>query len=310
MNVVVDKFRELTGFTGKISIMGHSLGSIISWDILANQDPSLHSEYEDLVPQGDNPTDEALQVPNVSPISECSGEPERTDPPATAPIASPLYPQLNYPVDNFFLLGSPVPVFLLIRNQRKPLSADFSLPGCNRVFNIFHPYDPVAYRIEPCIDRRNADFEPIIMKHWNGGFRVQYQTKRLWKKIVETTWKQQQNIVEAFEAGIAGMGLLDAASNALHEEDAVSVASSSDENRVSHIVTGSLNRGRRIDFMLQEKEIENANEYVAAFAAHSCYWTEKDLSLFVARQIYLSTLESATEEAGQYWESVPASSGE
>lgn len=45
--------------------------------------------------------------------------------------------------------------------------------------------------------------------------------------------------------------------------------------------------------MLQEKEIENANEYVAALAAHSCYWLEKDLSLFVARQICLRELERA-----------------
>jgi hypothetical protein len=61
-------------------------------------------------------------------------------------------------------------------------------------------------------------------------------------------------------------------------------------------VTGSLNRGHRIDYMLQEKEIENANEYVAALAAHSCYWLEKDLGLFIARQICLRALE---REAGE-----------
>jgi hypothetical protein len=43
-----------------------------------------------------------------------------------------------------------------------------------------------------------------------------------------------------------------------------------------------------------EKEIENANEYVAALAAHSSYWTEKDFALFIARQIYLSSMEKAT----------------
>jgi hypothetical protein len=49
--------------------------------------------------------------------------------------------------------------------------------------------------------------------------------------------------------------------------------------------------------MLQEKEIESANEYVAALAAHSSYWVEKDLSLFVARQIYLSSLERVVQYA-------------
>jgi hypothetical protein len=50
------------------------------------------------------------------------------------------------------MLGSSLAVILMIRNQRKPLSADFTLNGCSRVFNIFHPYDPVAYRIEPLLD--------------------------------------------------------------------------------------------------------------------------------------------------------------
>ena len=49
--------------------------------------------------------------------------------------------------------------------------------------------------------------------------------------------------------------------------------------------------------MLQEREIEHANEYVAALAAHSSYWVEKDLSLFIARQIYLSGLEQASQYA-------------
>ena len=48
--------------------------------------------------------------------------------------------------------------------------------------------------------------------------------------------------------------------------------------------------------MLQEKEIENANEYVAALAAHSSYWLEKDLSLFIAHQICLRSLERETTE--------------
>jgi hypothetical protein len=49
--------------------------------------------------------------------------------------------------------------------------------------------------------------------------------------------------------------------------------------------------------MLQEREIEHANEYVAALAAHSSYWAEKDLSLFIARQISLSVLERAAQYA-------------
>jgi hypothetical protein len=92
---------------------------------------------------------------------------------------------------------------------------------------------------------------------------------------------------------MAALGLLDNASFGLEddEDDSESEMSSS----VADQVTGNLNRGQRIDYMLQEKEIEAANEYVAALAAHSCYWFEKDLSLFLARQICLRDLERTTE---------------
>jgi hypothetical protein len=52
--------------------------------------------------------------------------------------------------------------------------------------------------------------------------------------------------------------------------------------------------------MLQEREIEKANEYVAALAAHSCYWLEKDLSLFIARQICLRALERETSDGKSF----------
>lgn len=114
----------------------------------------------------------------------------------------------------------------------------------------------------------------------------------------------QRNVVDAFEQSMAGMGFLDATVEA--EDDEVDedqlgdsdVTSAVSEPQLSQggIVTGQLNQGRRIDYVLQEKEIESANEYVAALAAHSSYWMEKDLSLFIARQIYLSTLERSAAE--------------
>jgi hypothetical protein len=130
---------------------------------------------------------------------------------------------------------------------------------------------------------------------------MQYQTKRLWKKIVDKALKTQENIIETLESAIASLGLL--GSNPAGEEgqddssSTSSSASSRPESLPRHrLITGNLNRGQRIDYMLQEKEIEAANEYFAALAAHSCYWLEKDLSLFVARQICIRDLERSSED--------------
>eukprot|EP00977_Amphora_coffeiformis_P014503 scaffold4063_cov178-Amphora_coffeaeformis.AAC.5 len=272
MNTVVKKFCQLTGFRGRISLIGHSLGSVLSFDILANQNIDLYvGDQEGFIPgvASQDSLESFVSARSTERSGEGSGSNEGTEhdmePELFVPTATPnevqtttmhrhqfAYPQLDFEVDNFFLLGSPLAVFLMIRNQQQPLREDYYLRGCQRVFNIFHPYDPVAYRIEPCLDPRNADFEPTIMSHWNGGFRVQYHTKRLWRKLVDTTYRTQQNVVEAFEASMAAMGLLDTTSEALtadDEEDDEMSASESSESRSNYIMTGQLNQGRRIDYV-------------------------------------------------------------
>ena len=159
MNSVVERFRKLTEFSGRVSLVGHSLGSIISWDILAHQlrvdesrpglpDVPSHGSLASTISGYFSPTTEMSYLYGYAPEVTSPTVDGGTNPYApTIPAlhqSAPLYqyPQLEFEVDNFFLLGSPVAVFLMIRNQRKPLSEDFSLPGCHRVFNIFHPYDP------------------------------------------------------------------------------------------------------------------------------------------------------------------------
>ena len=306
MNVVVENFQKLTGFEGEISVVGHSLGSVIAWDILDNQTSSSEVEIlgSDIVKtsNGDEPArSESVGVSSVESNTDADLGDEGTiyfdDVRSHGSIKAgeekclkrAIYPQLGFNVENAFMLGSPIGVFLMIRNQQKPLSTDFALRGCARVFNIFHPYDPVAYRIEPLLDPKNAEIDPKIMPHWYGGFRFQYQTKRMWRKIVLQTIRTQESVIETLESGIASLGLLDGAAHDFEDDD--DIESGTSQQNSPRVVTGNLNSGQRIDFMLQEKEIENANEYVAALAAHSCYWLEKDLSLFIARQICLLALE-------------------
>ena len=299
MNFVVRKFRDVTGFAGKVSVIGHSLGSIIAWDLLANkqslqeENGLSHDQKRGDEPETYTPPAEFQHTSCVTGLEHDEASPSQQNPPSaleerTLDIACP---ELEFEVENAFMLGSPIPVFLMIRNQQELLREDFSLPGCKRIFNIFHPFDPIAYRLEPLIDPRNAETEPNIIPHWNGGYRVQYQTKRLWKRIVVETKKTQQSLMQAVEAQMSRLGLLDTLPD--DDDETLSILS---EDAPLDPICGNLNQGRRIDFMIQEKEIENASEYVAALSAHSSYWTEKDLSLFVARQIVRSTLESAWVE--------------
>lgn len=309
-NLVVHKFLSHTGIDPKklkISILGHSLGSIISWDILSHQ-RSLHGSRA-ISPRSSDVEDRPEFIsPRMDWIEGGPSTPEKK-----RLAQEPAYPQLNFEVSNFFMLGSPVAVFLMLRNQHRPLSDTFSLPGCKRVFNIFHPYDPVSYRIEPLLDPHNAEVEPKLISHWKGGFRVQYQTKFMLRKFLDETRRTQKNMIEAVEKGIMDIGLIDASTDGLVEdgeddEDASSISSS--DSKYQAVQCGNLNQGRRIDYMLQEKEIENANEYVFALSAHSSYWTQKDLSLFIARQLFRCRNNGASRDDGGFGKGITGQTSE
>ena len=56
---------------------------------------------------------------------------------------------------------------------------------------------------------------------------------------------------------------------------------------------GKLNKGRRIDYVLQEAPYESFNDYVFALASHACYWESEDTILLITKEIY--DLEHTTD---------------
>ena len=59
------------------------------------------------------------------------------------------YLQLIFPIRNYFLLGSPLGMFGSVYFEEPYVRA--KLPTCDKFFNLFHPSDLVANRIEPLI---------------------------------------------------------------------------------------------------------------------------------------------------------------
>ncbi|KAI7805172.1 phospholipase DDHD1, partial [Triplophysa rosa] len=83
--------------------------------------------------------------------------------------SSKTSPDLKFKVENFFCMGSPLAVFLALRGVRPGSNGtqDHILPKsiCQRLFNIFHPTDPVAYRLEPLILKHYSNIAPVQI-HW------------------------------------------------------------------------------------------------------------------------------------------------
>jgi hypothetical protein len=160
-------------FRGKISFIGHSLGSAIMFDILCHQ---RGERKPSRINTGRNQQRESYQA------------------------------QLDFEVEDFFALGSPIGLFQMLKGRTiaarktknmKPAQTPFgdiddpflgsgtssantkknsgyfeittSSPMCQRVFNIFHPTDPISYRLEPLISPVMGNLKPQPLPYTKKG---------------------------------------------------------------------------------------------------------------------------------------------
>ncbi|NWS74762.1 DDHD1 Phospholipase, partial [Crotophaga sulcirostris] len=156
----------------KVSIVSHSLGCVITYDIMTGWNPV--KLYEQLLQEEEELEDswmsyeeqrllEELYVTKQR-LREIEGRLHELKVSATSKT-----PVLKFKVENFFCMGSPLAVFLALRGVRPGNSGsqDHILPRtiCNRLLNIFHPTDPVAYRLEPLILKHYSNISPVQI-HW------------------------------------------------------------------------------------------------------------------------------------------------
>uniref|UniRef100_A0A8B9T317 DDHD domain containing 2 n=1 Tax=Anas platyrhynchos TaxID=8839 RepID=A0A8B9T317_ANAPL len=195
------------------------------------------------------------------------------------------YPQLIYKPTIFFAFGSPIGMFLTVRGVKR-INPNYSLPTCKGFFNIFHPFDPVAYRIEPMIVP-DVEFEPMLLPHHKGRKRMHLELKEGLTRMsvdlknnllgsLRVAWQSFTRApLPAVEAGSTDCG-------DVKPEELPPAA----KEEASPINVGRLNGGNRIDYVLQEKPIESFNEYLFALQGHLCYWESEDTVLLVLKEIY------------------------
>ncbi|CAE7015825.1 hypothetical protein P3342_004179 [Pyrenophora teres f. teres] len=151
LNRTYHLFKERNpSFKGKVSLVGHSLGSAIMFDILCIQRDTKARPSAQSAKQRRS-TEEGLK--------------------------------LDFEVEDFYALGSPIGLFQMLKGRtivarpsvptstfvppKTPATSiddpfsqagdehafdiTTSSPLCKQIFNIFHPTDPISYRIEPLI---------------------------------------------------------------------------------------------------------------------------------------------------------------
>ncbi|KAI9736817.1 MAG: hypothetical protein M1818_005868 [Claussenomyces sp. TS43310] len=179
-------------FNGKVSLIGHSLGSAILFDILCRQ-------KEEAEVHGSGQHQRPYQSRSAS-NSQRHGKPSKEF-------------SFDFAVEDFYCLGSPVGLFQMLKGRtiaarhqanalptESPMETDFldgpffagshptskysagerispvtglpftiSSPKCAQLYNIFHPSDPISYRLEPLIAPAMASLKPQALPYTKKG---------------------------------------------------------------------------------------------------------------------------------------------
>ncbi|XP_058527207.1 SEC23-interacting protein isoform X2 [Ochotona princeps] len=224
---------------------------------------------------------------------------------------SVVYNSLDFEPELFFALGSPIGMFLTIRGVAR-IDENYRLPTCKGFFNIYHPLDPVAYRLEPMIVP-DLDLKAVLIPHHKGRKRLHLELKESLSRMgsdlkqgfissLKSAWQTLNEFARAHTSSTQLQEELEKVANQIKEEEEKQVVEekivespdfSKDEDYLGKV--GMLNGGRRIDYVLQEKPIESFNEYLFALQSHLCYWESEDTALLLLKEIY-RTMDVSPEQ--------------
>lgn len=175
-------------FKGKVHIMGHSLGSAIMFDILCRQRDKTSSPEPPKNPLRIWPSQDRYEPRQPKELAfdfdvadfYCLGSPVGlfqmlkgrsiaarhlpTSPPSESPLSS------EGAADPFLTTHSPAhPHDEYHMSPVTGVPYTCSSPKVEQLYNIFHPSDPIAYRIEPLISRAMSSLKPQALPYTKKG---------------------------------------------------------------------------------------------------------------------------------------------
>lgn len=274
---------------GKVSIVAHSLGCVITYDIVIGWNPAQQFDQQ-----------------MVQALVECIDKKEDTTSRSKECLKEELrkliksyesnhsQPSLNFKIENFFCLGSPLAVFLALRTK----NADGEFPDlipprlCKRLLNIYHPADPVAYRIEPLLCPQYFNIAPLLVHSYNAAEKVPYHEMPLEPLIVPREKDGEKGKPDSESntpvSSVPSTPVKGGASSTWSWWGLMKGSKRPDAGFATQDPSSALQDKRglaeRTDFVLREGSMESS--YISAVTSHTAYWTNYDVSHFILSILY------------------------
>lgn len=287
------QFKEdLSNKSSSVCFMGHSLGAVLIYDLLESISNGT------LFPASSNSHEPSQQQSvNTSSNSDSVSVLRKRSYSTIEMILSSMHPVAC------FMFGSPLAHFLTIRQPSGPPVIKLPVISNCRMFNLFHPYDAIAYRMEPLLAQGMKDIEPVYVPY-RGGHRFHVAVRKLGDSIVQsvssiTSWFKssiQQQIPVRSDGSqttttVAAAAVVSSSSTSVIKTH-TPYTQCDDTNTPMEEYVCRLNCGQRIDWVIQESPVEAANEWLAAVSSHFQYWRHEDvMSFIIDRLIYITEEE-------------------
>uniref|UniRef100_A0A8C2ERL4 Phosphatidylinositol transfer protein membrane associated 2 n=1 Tax=Cyprinus carpio TaxID=7962 RepID=A0A8C2ERL4_CYPCA len=330
-----DFIKSLEGatFTGQVCLMGDCVGGILGFDALCSSNITV-SESQNSSRRGSIVSVQTFLVPAVrtTPKNSCpanaatppptSSTPSnstsvlRTDPGSRRSSSSTMLEgggalgKFDFEVSDFFLFGSPLGLVLALRKTVVPaLDVAHLRPACQQVYNLFHPADPSASRLEPLLEKRFHLMPPFSVPRYQRFPLGDGQSALLADAM------QSHSIMFADHSNPSSPASVPAfrgARRASETSIASQVSGLVDSYTASNIANIAARwwGTKRIDFALYCPDALTAFPTVALpHLFHASYWESTDVVSFLLRQVMRhensSILELDGKEVSEFTPSKP-----
>ncbi|KAL1463481.1 hypothetical protein WDU94_015229 [Cyamophila willieti] len=240
----------------KVSIIAHSLGCVVVYDVITGWIPQMYQQETGL---SSHQHDANCKGSTIEPKS-----------------------RLDFHLENLFCMGSPLAVFLALRVPRGHHGNHLFPPSlCSRLYNMFHPSDPIAYRLEPLVVKTYKNIAPVLIHSYSASSKSLYCDIPL--EFITTSPSEPQPTPDPSEPAPGSKQ-----DKAWKLWNFVKPAVPGSKTSSSQAQPESPYEGleHRLDYVLRDRYGGSKGNYISAMTSHTGYWNNYDVAYFVVTRLF------------------------